>query len=375
MHLIARGILQHGTPHSATANLSFPTVTALADGTLLAAWRAGSSKDGNDETIYLARSADGGATWAAPWQPFPDGYVLDGAWGTVRVFYVTEVAPGRLLGAALWIDRTTYPDQPLFNAETEGCLPMSVLLAESSDGGATWSAWRCVPMPAEIGPASLTSPVLLLHDGAWVLSIETNKHYLDRSKWMQKVVFFHSYDEGATWGPPIPAGEDPSGRIFNWDLRCGVAADGRVAIFAWTYDSATARYLNIHRRISADHGRTWTAPEDLGFADQPARPAILPDGRVVLAWVDRFGSRSIRVRMAAAIDAPFDAHSEIVLYDHAQPPVTPAGEDNTGAVLADMSLWTFGLPFAEVLPDGDVLVIYYAGNQVAIDLHWARLRL
>jgi hypothetical protein len=39
-----------------------------------------------------------------------------------------------------------------------------------------------------------------------------------------------------------------------------------------------------------------------------------------------------------------------------------------------MELWSFGLPTAATLPDGDVLVAYYAGTAAALDVHWARLR-
>jgi hypothetical protein len=39
-----------------------------------------------------------------------------------------------------------------------------------------------------------------------------------------------------------------------------------------------------------------------------------------------------------------------------------------------MGVWTFGLPYAEALPDGDVLVVYYAGNDQTLDIRWARLR-
>jgi hypothetical protein len=271
----------------------------------------------------------------------------------------------------MWVDRTTHPGQPLFNAETEGCLPMAVLLAESSDEGVTWSDWRHVPMPEEVGPPSLTSPVLKLANGELALSIETNKTYHDRRKWYQKVVFFHSADGGETWGAPAIAGFDPSGRIFNWDQRCGVAPDGRIGVFLWTYDTEAARYLNIHRRISSDHGYTWSPAEDLGITDQAGRPAVLPDGRVVLPWVDRFQTHSIRARLAPDIASPFDPASEVVIYDHAQP---VQQDESMGDLLAEMSLWTFGLPYAESLPDGDVLVVYYAGNDKTLDIHWARLR-
>jgi hypothetical protein len=40
-----------------------------------------------------------------------------------------------------------------------------------------------------------------------------------------------------------------------------------------------------------------------------------------------------------------------------------------------MGLWSFGLPFAEALPDGSVLVVYYAGDAARMDVGWAKLGL
>ncbi len=372
MQIVASGILSRAEPGTTRANLTFATVTALADDTILATLRAGDEKDSPKELIEFYRSRDGGATWDGPVYPFTP-LEVGGVWGTLKLCYITELAPQKLLAAAMWIDRTTYPGKPLFNPETEGCLPMSILVADSADNGMTWSDWRLVAMPEEIGPASLTSPVLKLGDGRLAMSIETNKTYLDASKWMQKAVFFYSFDEGKTWSPqPVTVAEDATGRIFNWDLRCGVAPDGRIGTFAWTYDSTTAKYLNIHRRVSSDGGATWTGSEDIGVADQAARPAIFPDGRVILAYVDRFGSQSIRARQAPAFDGPFDPASDVTIYAHAEP--SAGSEGNTGDVLAGMELWSFGLPFAEALPDGDALVVYYAGETKALDIRWARLR-
>jgi hypothetical protein len=46
--------------------------------------------------------------------------------------------------------------------------------------------------------------------------------------------------------------------------------------------------------------------------------------------------------------------------------------DKDGAL--GLSVWSFGLPFADRLPDGDVLVVYYAGSEEAMDVRWARLK-
>ena len=191
---------------------------------------------------------------------------------------------------------------------------------------------------------------------------------------MQHVAYAYSDDQGQTWSDATTICQDPTGRIFNWDQRAAVAPGGEIVTFTWTYDREAQKYLNVHRRISRDEGRTWTPPEDLGFADQPSRPAILPDGRVVVAWVDRFGSRSIKARLAQSLEAPFPAETEVTVYQLEAPPKA-AGEQSTGELLAEMGLWNFGLPFATTLPDGDVLVTYYAGTKDAMGSHWARLSL
>jgi len=374
MKIIESGILSPAEAGTARANLTFSSLISLSDGTLLATGRAGSTKDAADEVIELYRSIDGGRTWSEPRRCF-EAPTLDGVQGSLKVCYLTELASGHLIAASMWIDRGTYPDQPLFNPETEGCLPMAILLADSTDFGETWTPWRLAPMPDDIGPPSLTNPILKLIDGRLAMSIETNKPYEDDSTWYQRVVFFFSNDLGQTWSAPVTVGQDPTGRIFNWDLRVGVAPDGRIVTFAWTYDSHTHTYLNIHRRLSSDGGEHWSPPEDLGFADQAAHPAILPDGRVILAWVDRFQTQTIRARLAHSVEAAFDSETDVVIYTHGDRLTQASSRDDTGALLADMSLWTFGLPYGEVLPDGDLFIVYYAGTEAAMDLRWARLRL
>ena len=374
MRIVDRGVLNCGEPGTRRAISTFPAVTSLADGTLLATYRVGTTKDSADETIELRRSNDHGRTWGDPVSPFAG--TVNGTRGSLKVAYVTPIAERHLIAAALWVDREAYPGEPLFNEETEGCLPMAILLSDSHDLGRTWTPWRVLPLPEEIGPPSLTNPILRLPSGRLAVSIETNKCYEDRSPWFQYVVYTYSDDCGQTWSAPHTVCQDPTARIFHWDQRAGVCPNGRLVTFTWTYDRETSGYLNVQRRFSSDEGTTWTTPEDLGFADQPSHPAILPDGRVVLAWVDRFQSRSIRARFSEGIDAPFLPETEVVLYElEASVPATAAGTGSTGDLLAEMGVWNFGLPFAESLPNGDVMVVYYEGLPSSMRASFVRLSL
>lgn len=369
MKIIDSGALNAVQSGTCRAIATFPSVATLPDQSLLCAYRIGSSKDAPDATVELRRSFDLGKTWTEADRPF--SRVIGGHFGELRCLYVTPLLDDHLLACALWSDRDTYPGKPLFNPDTEGCLPMAILLADSYDLGRTWTPWRAVSVTEDVGPPSLTSPVLRLADNRLAISIETNKTYEDRSTWRQRVVYLFSEDGGKTWGAPYTVCADPEARIYSWDQRAAVAPDGRVVTFSWTYDRKTNSYLNVMRRISGDGAKTWSAPVDVGFADQPSRPAILPDGRVALAWVDRYQSHSIRVRLAKSVDAPFPPETELVLYRQERRP--PDDTANTGELLADMATWTYGVPYAEVLPNDEVMVVYYAGTDRAMDVHWCRL--
>lgn len=369
MRVVEQDVLCAGVPGGERAVATFPSVTCLPDGTLLAVYRVGRSKDSSGAVTELRRSRDDGRTWSEAESPFASDF--EGVRGSLQVVYVTVLpGDGGLLASALWVDREAYPDQPLFHPETEGCLPMRVLVANSTDVGRTWSAWREVAVTADIGPPSLTNPVVVARDGRLIVSIETNKPYLDRSRWLQRVVHCESRDGGITWSAPRTVCGDPSGAIFHWDQRLVTSADGTLAAFSWTYEKTANAYRAIRRHVSRDDGRTWTTDE-LDFADQPAHPAVLADGRLVLAWVDRYGTRSIRARVAATLDGPFDPASETAIYEELAP--SNLTEDTAG-MLTDMGLWSFGLPYAETLANGrDALVVYYAGTPECMDIRWARL--
>ena len=370
MKVVGHGVMSAPAPGTPRAVAKQVHLAELDDGEVLATYRVGAGSDSELGDAELRRSSDGGRTWTAPETPWPTSFA--GVRGTLYAPTLTALGGSRVLACVLWVDRDAFPGALIFNPETEGCLPMKILLADSADRGRTWTPFREVRTPADVGPPSLTSPVRRLASGRLLLSIESNKEYLDASQWFQRVVYLYSSDEGQTWTAPVTVCQDPTGRIRNWDQRLAVALDGRLGSFTWTYDSETVSYRDIHRRISTDEGLTWTNPEPLGITDQAGHPAILSDGRLVLGWVDHFESHSLRVRLAAAIDAPLDPASEVVLYEA---PAALAGEGGDGGeALVAMATWTFGSPFVLALRDGSVLVAAYRGDtDAAIGIDWWRL--
>ena len=128
MKITERGILSEGQAGTQHACVTFPSATLLPDGSLLATCRRGSTKDCDDETVELRRSRDGGRTWSQPQTPFSN--LLNGRRGSLKVCYLTPLGGRRLIACGMWVDREAFPCQPLFNEQTEGCLPMTVILAD-----------------------------------------------------------------------------------------------------------------------------------------------------------------------------------------------------------------------------------------------------
>ena len=76
--------------------------------------------------------------------------------------------------------------------------------------------------------------------------------------------------------------------------------------------------------------------------------------------------------MALAIDRSFEANTEIIIHT---PTVPKSVINNTGELLDDMRFWSYGQPYGEALSDGTVMVVYYAGTEEGMEIHWAKLRL
>jgi hypothetical protein len=203
---------------------------------------------------------------------------------------------------------------------------------------------------------------------------ELNKSYWDSSVWRHSSVLLFSKDGGRSWPEHAITSNDPTNRIFYWDQRPAVLSDGRLLDVFWTYDNHQATYLNIHGRVSLDHGRTWSPFWDTQVPGQPAPPVELPDGRLGLVYVDRTSAPAIKMRTSNDGGRSWPEFSERLLY--AAPTqsqtITKQGMNDAWAEMAKFSV---GLPATAVTASGDVIVVYYAGPETdETSIHWVRVR-
>ncbi len=371
MQIIARGLIHDGGAAPEGERFAcFVGLAQLADGTLLCSFKTGPQKLSAKDNLRVMRSADGGATWT----PLAGGFetTIRGVAGSITAGYITEVAPGRLLMSAHWVDRSD-PALPLAHPATTGLLPFKCLQAASADAGATWSAWREVSLWPHRG-ASPTGEILRLADGQLALPYESWKDWNDTDG-IQAANLRLSRDGGETWSQPVTMACDPYQDRYLWDNRIAVhPADGRLLALFWTYARREKRDDEIHLAWGSPDACEWSRPRPTGIRGQIACPVFMGNHKILVVYVHRQNPPGLRAVLSRDFGKTWDQPSEVVLYDSVAGQEAGMGQARDEAdYWHDMYRWTFGHPKALRLADGTVLVAFYGGSPKQLSIHCVRL--
>jgi hypothetical protein len=372
MNVVDRGIIFTATPPHARQSCQYGSLCVLPSGRWLCAIRTAPTKDGMEgKHAILTWSDDQGRTWNAPTQPWSPPK-LDGRAGVLFGAILGRLTDNEVIASLYWVDYS-HPELPFFNEQTTGILDCQVFTSRSTDQGVTWSAPLHVKAPFD-QPVPPCGPIQRFSTGELALPIEPNKPHASTAPAHLSSAILFSTDGGRTWPRHSIAAADPTNKVFYGDQRAAVLPGDRLLDYFWTYDNEHAKYLNIHGRESNDAGRTWSPLFDTGVFGQPATPVALRDGRIALVFVDRTGSPAIRMRASADGGKTF-APETLTIYDSniASQTITKGSWQDA---LAELKKFSVGLPQTALLPDGDVLVSYYAGpHSDQTEIQWARVRL
>ncbi len=345
-----------------------PRLTVLGDGTVLLAYRSGSARLSADGRVGILRSADSGATWA--WLGAPFAAEWDGRRGDQLL---AALAPTGARGVVAWIGWMDRSDgRPWRNRATEGRLPLRILQATSADAGETWGPVREISLA--LVEQAVPQYLLALADGGLVAGFETFKHYDDPGPWHYRAGVTRSVDGGSNWSAPTTAAEvNAAGRMW-WDPRCAELPDGWLVQYYHGFDYPAGRDADVHVAWSGDAGTTWTEPLSTGACGQVTWPVVLGTGEVVLLQQRRHQPAGLVALATSDGGRLVDADNSMSVYEHDAPTLGAADGSQTAVeYFDDMDGFTFGHPTGARLPDGSVLVAYFAGRRGRTDLHLARL--
>jgi len=327
-------------------------------GTLGCLWH-----DDSNNVLYFTRSQDGGQTWStpvlvddgsdknAPALVMEAGGAIICAWHESRPVGARVVFSRSVDGGATWspdtlIDplATSYQGYPYLTTTSAGLACVynqhtltsggshsynQIVLAQSNDGGASWTLSRVDDHPdsggTQGGGLLVEAPGGVLHSAWYSGGIRVSRSFDGGATWSpsQELIFdsgvaphglvahpagglilsftqdddvlvYRSLDGGISWSPPIRV-DDDDGPEAQSNPSLTVLPDGTLAC-AWTDERRGNQDVFCSR--SGDAGSTWAANarvDDDTVEDEYQRECVVafePDGSILVAWEDTRGPAS-----------------------------------------------------------------------------------
>ena len=142
----------------------------------------------------------------------------------------------------------------------------------------------------------------------------------------------------------------------------------------WTFDREANADVPIHIAWGSPDGLQWTSPGVTTLDGQHCQPVAVGGDRLVAVYTHRRRPPGIRVALSRDFGHTWDAADEIEVYGSA------AGDEPSATGAASeleywnaMGAWQFGHPRGALLANGEVFVVFYAGEGATRSARWARV--
>jgi sialidase-1 len=352
-------------PHVFSRQAYFPSVVQLAGGDMVATFSIGQAFESSDLHTYSAQSKDFGETWSEPVRLYPG--TTDRV--TSDVSRITLMPNGEIVAFTIRHDRSR-ADYGFANPDNLGFVDVELLLFRSKNCGATWLGPELIAPPL-VGPSfEMTSPIVSLRDGHWLLPTSTWRGWDGYCPNGMKMVGFLSGDQGRTWPAYLDVMADSEGSIIYWESKIIELADGRLLAAAWAYDEARGIDLPNQYAISPSISESFSLPRSTGLIGQTLNLAELPNG-LILTVYRRTDEPGLWANLSRIEDNEWVNELAIPLWGQHKTGLT----SHRNKMTENFAALRFGAPSICRLEDGTFFVAYWAVEDGVSSIHWCKLQI
>lgn len=178
----------------------------------------------------------------------------------------------------------------------------------------------------------------------------------------------HSNDHGKSLEPFHDCIVDPKGEVHLCDGRYDVFPDGEMVAYLWALRMEDDETMQTHRAVSSDQGRSWSRAEPVGYLGQIVDPLVVDDSTVLAVSNYRWQPHGIYLWLSQDRGVTWSAKSAVRMWDPDRNELVaePARLSENQIKDLDVNIWkalamfNFGTPDLTALPDGSILLSYYA---------------
>ena len=159
-------------------------------------------------------------------------------------------------------------------------------------------------------------------------------------------------------------GQAPHGGKYYWDVRVArYPESGRHIGTYWTHDSTLGTDVDIHISWGSPDGMSWTGLVGTGDSGQHCMPMPLGGDLVLFVYPGRRIINGIGASLSGDFGEKWGAAPQLTIFrSEVDAESGVLGKRTQRELWNDMGAWRFGHPRGVVLPNGEVLVVFHAGD-------------
>ena len=359
--LIESGLVYRNPhPNRRSIHAWHPTLVVLGEGKLLAAFDLGEAAESVNYRTYLSHSSDHGRTWSPPARFFPD----EPARLQRHSVRMSQMRDGTLIatGGRRFME---HADEDVFNRETFGAMPLELILLRSGDHGQTWEGPKILDSPVK-EPIEICHALVELADGRWLWPASTMRRWNGEAPEGVKAIALVSHDRGETWTDSIDVLDSHADGIMQFESSLIQLPDDRLLAASWAFDPQSGTSRPLPYAISAD-GQTFGPAHQTGLKGETSKLLSLGDDRVLCVY-RRFDQPGLWANISRLEGENWVNLEETPLWQGAESRMF--GERAAPDELSDLE---FGFPQPHLLPDGNVMILFWCREECINNIRWQRI--